>query len=91
MFGNGVWTYIMLPITSGEPSWPRSTPVEKVQATWRCLTLSLVDLVELRIARVGVVHRLHRVLFRIARGLDHRVVRDRRHRNSGEESGGNRQ
>ena len=39
MFGNGVWTYIMLPTTSGEPSWPRSTPVEKVQATWRFLTL----------------------------------------------------
>jgi hypothetical protein len=24
----------MLPMISGPPSWPRSTPVEKVQATW---------------------------------------------------------
>ena len=38
MFGNGVWRYIMLPMTRGEPSWPRSTPVENVQATFRLPT-----------------------------------------------------
>jgi hypothetical protein len=27
------------PITRGEPSWPRSTPVENVQATWSLFTL----------------------------------------------------
>src|SRR6476646_366208 len=32
----------MSPITSGPPSWPRSTPVEKVHATRRFLTFSLV-------------------------------------------------
>jgi hypothetical protein len=42
MFGNGVWMYIVLPITSGPPSWPRSTPVENVQATRRSPTLSLL-------------------------------------------------
>ena len=42
MFGNGVCTYIMLPMTSGEPSWPRSTPVENVQATCRSPTFSLL-------------------------------------------------
>ena len=40
MFGNGVWTYIMLPMTSGPPSWPRSTPVENVQATCSLPTLA---------------------------------------------------
>ena len=40
MLGNGVCTYMMLPTTSGEPSWPRSTPVENVHATFRFLTLS---------------------------------------------------
>ena len=33
LFGNGVCRYIVSPITSGEPSWPRSTPVENVHAT----------------------------------------------------------
>jgi hypothetical protein len=42
LFGNGVCTYIMFPMTSGAPSWPRSTPVEKVQATSRSPTFSLV-------------------------------------------------
>src|SRR5262245_6856976 len=31
---------MILPTTSGAPSWPRSTPVENVQATFRFLTLS---------------------------------------------------
>src|SRR5436190_16889191 len=42
MFGNGVARYIVLPTTIGSPSWPRSTPVEKVHATFRFLTLSVV-------------------------------------------------
>ena len=33
LLGNGVCTYIVLPMTNGPPSCPRSTPVEKVQAT----------------------------------------------------------
>src|SRR6266699_3950182 len=46
MFGNGVWTYITLSITSGAPSWPRSTPVEKVHAT--CSLPTLPELICLR-------------------------------------------
>ena len=42
MLGNGVTMYITSPITSGPPSWPRSTPVEKVQAGWRLPTFSLL-------------------------------------------------
>src|SRR3954469_9673555 len=42
LFGNGECRYIMSPITSGEPSWPRSTPVEKVQATCSLLTLPVL-------------------------------------------------
>src|SRR4249920_2237796 len=42
MLGNGVARYIVLPTTIGSPSWPRSTPVEKVHATFRFLTLSAV-------------------------------------------------
>src|SRR5438093_6437166 len=45
--GNGVWTYIMLPITNGPPSCPRRTPVENVQETLRFLMLSV--LIELRV------------------------------------------
>src|SRR5438105_15899605 len=45
--GNGVWTYIVLPITNGPPSCPRRTPVENVQATLRVLMLSV--LIELRV------------------------------------------
>ena len=40
MLGNGVTTYMVSPTTSGVPSWPRSTPVENVQATSRFLTFS---------------------------------------------------
>ena len=42
MLGNGVWTYMVLPTTSGPPSWPRSTPVENVQATFRSLMLPVL-------------------------------------------------
>src|SRR5690348_3059407 len=42
MFGNGVVRYIVLPTTIGSPSWPRRTPVEKVHATFRSLTLPAV-------------------------------------------------
>jgi hypothetical protein len=42
LFGNGVCTYIMLPTISGPPSWPRSTPVEKVHATCRSPTFSVL-------------------------------------------------
>src|SRR5678809_1080250 len=42
MFGYGVARYIVLPTTIGSPSWPRSTPVEKVHATFRFFTLSAV-------------------------------------------------
>src|ERR687888_62938 len=38
MFGNALWTYITLLITSGFPSWPFRTPVENVQATLRFFT-----------------------------------------------------
>jgi hypothetical protein len=40
MLGKGVWTYIVLSITSGPPSWPRRTPVENVQATLSAFTFS---------------------------------------------------
>ena len=40
MLGYGVTTYIVPPTTSGAASWPRFTPVEKVKATCRFLTLS---------------------------------------------------
>src|SRR4029078_9211140 len=39
-FGYGVMTYIVLPTTSGCPSWPRNTPVEKVHETWRFFALA---------------------------------------------------
>src|SRR5215467_10006503 len=42
MFGYGVARYIVLFTTIGSPSWPRSTPVEKVHATFRFFTLSAV-------------------------------------------------
>src|SRR5262245_19441811 len=42
MFGNGVWTNMVLPTTSGSPSCPRSTPVENDHATLRSLTFSVV-------------------------------------------------
>src|SRR6218665_2521316 len=38
MFGKGVCTYMMPPTTRGPPSWPCSTPVEKVQAAFKSLT-----------------------------------------------------
>ena len=42
MFGYGVTRYIVVPTTSGWPSCPCSTPVEKVQATFRFLTFAVV-------------------------------------------------
>lgn len=42
MLGNGVWTNIVLPTTSGPPSCPRSTPVENDQAALRVFTLSVL-------------------------------------------------
>src|SRR5262249_395265 len=42
LFGNGVWTYMTSPTTRGPPSWPRNTPVEKVQSGRRFLALSLL-------------------------------------------------
>src|SRR3954468_12102574 len=33
LFGNGVWMYIVPFTTRGDPSWPRSTPVENIHAT----------------------------------------------------------
>src|SRR3954471_7058041 len=33
LLGNGVCRYIVPFITSGDPSWPRSTPVENIHAT----------------------------------------------------------
>ena len=42
MSGNGVWTYMVLPTTSGPPSCPRRTPVENVHATLSVLTLSVL-------------------------------------------------
>ncbi len=79
MFGNGVWTYITSPTTSGEPSWPRSTPVEKVQATCSLLTLPALILVELRVAaRIGVVDGLEDLLGRVGRALQDVFVRQRR-------------
>src|SRR5262249_47709183 len=44
MSGNGVCTYMVLPITNGPPSCPRNTPVENVQATLRFLTFSVLML-----------------------------------------------
>ena len=76
MFGNGVCTYIMLPITRAQPSWPRSTPVEKVQATFR-LDVVRVDLVEWRIAGVSVVTLLHAPVIRVADTLNNAIIRQR--------------
>jgi len=42
LFGKGVCTYMVSPITRGPPSCPRNTPVEKVQATCRSLTFLLL-------------------------------------------------
>src|SRR2546426_1683 len=42
MFGNALCTYIVVPITSGFPSWPFSTPVENVQAALRFFTFALL-------------------------------------------------
>src|SRR5215469_9296161 len=42
MFGNGVCTYMTSPMTSGAPSWPRSTPVENVHATCNLPTLPVL-------------------------------------------------
>src|SRR3954465_12560502 len=39
LLGNGVTTYIVLPTTSGPPSWPRGTPVVSVPEMWSCPTL----------------------------------------------------
>jgi hypothetical protein len=40
--GNGVTKYIVSPTTIGAASCPRSTPVEKVKATFSLPTLELV-------------------------------------------------
>src|SRR4029079_5869311 len=42
MFGYGVARYIVMFTTIGSPSSPRSTPWEKVHATFRFFTLSAV-------------------------------------------------
>src|SRR5207244_894371 len=42
MFGNALCTYITVPITSGFPSWPFSTPVENVQVALRFFTFALL-------------------------------------------------
>jgi hypothetical protein len=42
VLGNGVVRYMTSPITSGEPSWPRSTPVEKVQTGCRFFTFCVL-------------------------------------------------
>src|SRR6266849_11006462 len=42
MFGNALCTYIVVPITSGFPSWPFSTPVENVQAALRFFAFALL-------------------------------------------------
>ena len=70
-------TYIVLPTTSGAASWPRLTPVEKVKATCRFFDVVGVDLVELAVARAGVVLRRHRPLAVLRR---RRGGRGRRHR-----------
>ena len=65
-FGKGVWTYITSPITSGPPSWPRSTPVENCQDGRRLRDVVPVDLVQLAVAVVGVVAGRHDPLVRVA-------------------------
>ena len=55
MFGNGVWTYMTSPMTSGAPSWPRSTPVENVHAGRELADVRRVDLIEFGIAGGGEV------------------------------------
>ena len=42
MLGYGVTTYIVLPTTSGAASCPRSTPVEKLQASLSCDAFAVV-------------------------------------------------
>ena len=75
MFGNGEWTYMTSPITSGAPSWPRSTPVENVHAGRRFLTLSLLIWLSVAIALVRIVARLHDPLVRVFLQLDQLIVR----------------
>ena len=58
-FGYGVTTYIVLPTTSGCPSWPRSTPVEKVHAACRFFAFAGGDLRQLAVARWSVVLARH--------------------------------
>ena len=45
VLGNGAFRYMTLPMTSGSPSWPRSTPVENVHATCSLPTLLGGDLI----------------------------------------------
>ena len=47
--------YIVSPMTSGEPSWPRSTPVDIVHATCSLPTLLCIDLLQITVAVVGIV------------------------------------
>src|SRR5439155_8770779 len=42
LLGNGECRYMVPSTTSGEPSWPRSTPVEKVHATCILQTLPVL-------------------------------------------------
>ena len=77
LLGNGVCMYIMSPITSGAPSWPRSTPVENVQATCILPTFCVLICVELAVALVVHVAGLHRPLRRVLRLLDHVAVGER--------------
>ena len=36
------WAYMVLPTTSGAPSWPRRAPRENDQASFSCFTLAVV-------------------------------------------------
>ena len=60
----------MLPMMSGPPSWPRNTPVENVHATTQLAGIGRGNLVELRVARIGVVACRHHPILRILRHLD---------------------
>ena len=61
-------------MTSGAPSWPRSTPVENVQATCSLPTLSALICLSCRVAVIGVIARRHDPFFGVLRHLDQFVI-----------------
>ena len=74
MFGNGVCRNITSPMTSGAPSWPRRTPVEKVHAGASLWTLSALICLSSEKRRAGEVAARHHPLLRVVLELHQLIV-----------------